>query len=232
MLRRTIVLNWLPLVLLFAPSSASADMAVVCIDPGHPSEINSGYTAQNGTNETHIDWVVAQKLERLLLDKGFRVVMTKSREKEIVRNRDRALVANRCNASIMVRLHCDTGTSRGFAVYYPDRKGTVDGLTGPSLDVRGRSRQAAEDLAGAMQKELGSRLHFNGVKGDSQTHVGLRQGALTGSVYSRVPVVTIEMGVLSQKSDARFIKSSEGQDRMAQAISAGIATYLNENPDH
>jgi len=38
---------------------------VVCIDPGHPSEVNSGMTVQNGTTETHIDWVVAQQLQKL-----------------------------------------------------------------------------------------------------------------------------------------------------------------------
>src|SRR4051812_11921154 len=78
---------------------------VVCIDPGHPSEVNPGYTVQNGTTETHVDWVVAKKLARALEDKGFRVVMTKSREKQVVRNKDRALIANRAGAAVMVRLH-------------------------------------------------------------------------------------------------------------------------------
>src|SRR5689334_2011885 len=29
---------------------------VVCIDPGHPSEVASGQNVQNGTSETHVDW--------------------------------------------------------------------------------------------------------------------------------------------------------------------------------
>src|ERR1051326_938015 len=29
--------------------------SVICIDPGHPSEVNNGFAVQNGTTETHID---------------------------------------------------------------------------------------------------------------------------------------------------------------------------------
>jgi N-acetylmuramoyl-L-alanine amidase len=98
---------------------------VVCIDPGHPSEVNSGLTVQNGTTETHIDWVIAEKLQKLLVAQGVKVVMTKSSEKELVKNKERALIANRAGASLMIRLHCDSSPSSGFAVYYPDRQGTA-----------------------------------------------------------------------------------------------------------
>jgi N-acetylmuramoyl-L-alanine amidase len=203
---------------------------VVCIDPGHPSEVNPGYTVQNGTTETHIDWVVAQKLRTLLKDKGFRVVMTKSAEKQVVRNKERALIANRAGAAVMVRLHCDSSTSSGFALYFPDRTGTREGVTGPSAEVRERSRQAADVLEAAMRRVLGGRLRSDGVKGDSKTFVGGKQGALTGSIFSRVPVVTIEMVVLSNRSDAAFIKSAAGQELMARAIAAGIEDYLSAAP--
>src|SRR5579872_4029041 len=140
-----------PLWLLAAASTPAGaqEPPVICIDPGHPSEVNPGFTVQNGTTETHIDWVVARELEKLLSQKGFRVVMTKSREKQFVRNKERALIANRAGPAIMVRLHCDSSSSRGYALYYPDRTGTKEGMTGPSEDVRSRSHRAAETLAKA-----------------------------------------------------------------------------------
>ena len=206
--------------------------AVVCIDPGHPSEVNPGYELQNGTSETHIDWVVAKKLEIVLRDKGFEVVMTKSSEKQLVRNKDRALKANNANAALMVRLHCDSSTSRGYALYYPDRTGTRDGVTGPSADIRARSREAARALSAAMQSTLAGHLRNDGVKGDSQTYVGGKQGVLTGSIFSKVPVVTIEMVVLSNREDAAFIKTAAGQDKMAQAIANGIVRFLAPKNGH
>jgi N-acetylmuramoyl-L-alanine amidase len=56
--------------------------------------------------------------------------------------------------------------------------------------------------------------------------VGSRQGALTGSIFSEVPVVTVEMVVLSNAHDARFITSARGERRMAEAIAAGIERYM------
>jgi N-acetylmuramoyl-L-alanine amidase len=62
--------------------------------------------------------------------------------------------------------------------------------------------------------------------GDSRTAIGSRQGALTGSIFSRVPVATVEMAVLTGAGDARLIASPEGQPRMADAIAAGIARVV------
>jgi len=205
---------------------AQSDSPIVCIDPGHPSEVNSGLEVQNGTTETHIDWVVALKLRKALEGRGFQVVMTKSSEKQLVRNKERALIANRANAALMVRLHCDSSPDRGYALYYPDRQGTKEGKTGPSLEIMQRSREAAQAIDGGMAKELGTTLKNGGVRGDSKTFVGSKQGALTGSIFSQVPVVTIEMVVLRHKADAAFIKTEAGQQRMAKAIAEGVLKYL------
>src|SRR5215207_2774934 len=122
----------------------TAARTVVCIDPGHPSEVASGRAMQHGTNETRVAWEVALKLREELEAKGYAVVLTKSAEDELVRNRDRAVVANRAGAALMVRLHCDASVERGFAVYYPDRQGKAkDGTSGPSAEVVEGSRRAA-----------------------------------------------------------------------------------------
>ncbi|HEX8188667.1 MAG TPA: N-acetylmuramoyl-L-alanine amidase [Pyrinomonadaceae bacterium] len=201
---------------------------VVCIDPGHPSEVASGRNVQNGTSEAHVDWVVATKLREALVARGYEVVLTKSSEEELVRNRDRALVANRAGAALMIRLHCDASAERGFAVYYPDRQGRAkDGTVGPGRDVIEGSRRAAEAVHAGLAEGLRGALDDNGVRTDYQTKVGRDQGgALTGSIFSEVPVVTIEMVVLSDAADAGFIKTEEGQRRMAEAIADGVTRFV------
>src|SRR3712207_5022838 len=84
---------------------------IVCIDPGHPSEVASGKNVQNGTSETRTNWAVATKLRDELEARGYEVVMTKESEDELVRNKDRALVANRARASLMIRLRSEEHTS-------------------------------------------------------------------------------------------------------------------------
>jgi N-acetylmuramoyl-L-alanine amidase len=206
---------------------ASARPPVVCIDPGHPSEVASGTEVQNGTNETHVAWVVALRLQKILEAKGYAVCLTKSAEGELVRNRDRALVANRAGAALMVRLHCDASTDRGFAIYHPDRQATRDGVKGPSPRVIGESARAAAAMHDGMAEVLRGLLKDGGVRGDSQTFVGGQQGgALTGSIFSEVPVVLIEMVVLSNPEDAEFIKAEAGQQKMAEAIASGVMRFI------
>lgn len=206
---------------------------VVSIDPGHPSEGNAGTTVQNGLQEVEVVYDVATKLAAMLeADGTARPVMTRdfrSYDHETgtrVTNRRRAEIANENGAAIFLRLHCDTGGGRGFAVYYPDREGTKEGRTGPPEALRAESLRAAEAIHGTMVEALGDTLKDNGVRGESRTYVGSRQGALTGSIYSEVPAVTVEMVVLSQEDDAAFIASEEGQQRLARALADGVAAYL------
>jgi N-acetylmuramoyl-L-alanine amidase len=211
------------------PAGAESTRTVVCIDPGHPSEVASGRNVQNGTSEAHVDWAVATRLRESLEARGYEVVLTKSSEEELVRNKDRALIANRARAALMIRLHCDASTERGFAVYYPDRKGRAkDGTAGPAESVIEGSRRAAEAVHAGLAEGLQGALNDNGVRTDYQTKVGREQGgALTGSIFSEVPVVTIEMVVLSDAADAEFIKTEEGQRRMAEAIAGGVTRFVS-----
>ncbi|MBI3654727.1 MAG: N-acetylmuramoyl-L-alanine amidase [Acidobacteria bacterium] len=209
-----------------AKAPAPTATPVVCLDPGHPSETSAGNVVQNGTTEVHIVWLVGLKLKALLEAQGIKVVMTKNREDEVVTNKERAMIANRAQAKLMIRLHCDASSDNGYAVYSPDRPGTVQNTTGPTQDLIERSKVAANLVHQGMAAALEGVLKDGGVRGDSKTFIGAKQGALTGSIFSQVPAVLIEMVVLSNPQDAEFIKSEAGQMKMAGAIAQGITLYL------
>ncbi|GAC1653885.1 MAG: hypothetical protein NVS4B3_17330 [Gemmatimonadaceae bacterium] len=217
-----------PAVALSAVSASvmqSTPGATIVIDPGHPSETSAGVVRRDGVTEVHVAWDIALRLGRLLERRGYRVVLTKTREQQLVRNRNRAELANRVGATLMVRLHCDASADHGFALYYPDRAGTVDGHTGPSNSIIRQSHEAADSLHAAMSVELAGLLKDGGIRGDSRTAVGGHQGALTGSIFADIPVVTVEMVVLSNDRDARFIAGRAGAAAMAHALADGIARY-------
>ena len=69
---------------------------------------------------------------------------------------------------------------------------------------------------------LGGALADRGIKGDSATGVGGKQGALTGSIFSQVPALTVEMVVLTDTHDYHFIRTRAGQQQMARALLAGV----------
>jgi len=198
----------------------------ICIDPGHPSETSPGCTGPTGVTENHINWVVAVKLKGVLEAAGATVVMTKQSENETVTNRRRAEIANAAGADIMIRLHGDAASASGFSVYYPDRQGTKYGVTGPSQSVIAASRAAATPFYEGMKSVLAGTLGGRGIHGDSATYIGGRQGALTGSIFSQVPVLTIEMIVLTNAHDEAFIKTASGQDKMVEALKEGLEGYF------
>jgi N-acetylmuramoyl-L-alanine amidase len=206
--------------------SSLISVPVVCIDPGHPSEVGRG---TRGAHVTEIEaaWNVAQELKKQLELNGLRVVMTKQSQEQYVTNRNRAEIANRANANFVVRLHCDASAGSGFTTYYPEQQGHTQGVTGPSPELLAREPQIAKAFSRRLGLELGGFLHDNGLKGDEDTAVGKKQGALTGSIFSKVPVVLVEMVVLTNPSDEAKISDRRGISKIATALAEATLSALN-----
>jgi N-acetylmuramoyl-L-alanine amidase len=208
----------------------SAPQFIVCIDPGHPSETAAG-AAAHGLSENTLNWNVANRLAAKLNKAGIRWVMTKTRVSQNVTNRRRAEIANGANmyhqpCAAFLRLHCDDGGGHGFTWYYPDRAGRKYGVSGPPRNVQQASRSLAYIMNESMKPVLRNSLRSNPIKTDAATGVGGRQGGvLTGSIFARVPTALVEMCYINQRSDARFIASAAGQDKMADALLAGIKQW-------
>jgi N-acetylmuramoyl-L-alanine amidase len=202
---------------------------VVCIDPGHPTEFNSGMHHVRGLREVDINWLVSLKLRKALEDSGLRVILTKKQRDQLVSNPRRSITANDAGASLMIRIHCDAGPSQGYTIYYPNKVGYDGKNYGPGKFVRVASRIAAFRIRSGMNHGLNGILRDRGVRGESRTRVGEWKGALRGSVYVKVPVVTIEMVFLNNFHDSEFIKTDLGQNKMAKAIADGIILALNDS---
>ena len=206
---------------------------VICVDPGHSSETSQGTASRDHRlTEMHVNWVVAERLKMFLEADGARVVPTKTRESQVVTNRRRAEIANAGGAKLFLRLHCDSGEQTGLATYYPDRTGTRFGVTGPSRAVMASSHRAAAIFQPAVIAALHGSLRDAGIKGDSQTGIGSKQGALTGSIFSHVPALTVEMCVLTNAHDYQFIRTQAGQDQMAHALLAGVEAYAARQQEY
>jgi len=215
------------LLALAALSSAQLAGKVICIDPGHPSEVGRGTQGKKLT-ELHVAWIQAQLVKERLEKMGAKVVLTKSSENELVRNKRRAEIANEAKADFMLRLHCDAANNRGFASYYPTQQGTVLGTKGPSKELIAQIKPMAERFHMEFAAKLKGKLSDNGLKSDLKTAIGGKQGALSGSIFSKVPVVLVEMVVLTNPKDEAFIASSKGRSAMADALTAGVVAALKE----
>jgi N-acetylmuramoyl-L-alanine amidase len=191
---------------------------VICLDPGHPSEVGPGARGKHLT-EAGVAWTIAQELKPVLEAGGCTVVLTKSAERTLVTNRTRARIAAEAGADLFLRLHCDSRPDRGFAVYYPASSGKAYGVTGPDVSVRRSSALAA----GVLHKELASKLRGllpdRGLHTDTATEIGARQGALTGSVFAKTPVVLVEMLVITHQQDEAVAASKKQRAKLVSALS-------------
>lgn len=212
-------------LLAFGSFAQAQRQYVVCIDPGHPSEVGPGTKGKN-ISEMRAVWLVAGYLQKDLESAGIKVVLTKSAEKQKVLNVDRAKTANASKADLLIRLHCDAASGSGFMTVFPDRQGTVKGVTGPSRPVIEASEVAARAFHKTAVTQLKGYLKDRGVTTDIHTAIGSKQGALTGSIFSEVPVILVEMCVLTNAQDDQFIASKKGQMLTARAMANGVLDAL------
>ena len=199
----------------------------VCIDPGHPSEVGIGTQGKRVT-EVGIAWLVALRVRDILTERGAKVLLTKNTERQMVTNRKRAEIANKFEAHLLLRLHCDADAGTGIAVYYPDKQGkTRDGVVGPSSAVIATTAKMAVPFHKALIASLGTdKLKNRGLKTDRETFIGGKQGALTGSIFSTVPTILVEMVVLTNPHDEAFIADPAGREKMAVALADATQAAL------
>lgn len=207
------------------PAQTAQPKRVICIDPGHPSEVGRG-TQGKLVSEIRAAWKVALKLKQTLTLRGYSVTLTKEKEESYVTNRCRAEIAAECGAALMIRLHCDAEGGHGIATYYPDRQARNAGVLGPSKEVLRLSNEYAARFHPAMIHSLNGLLSNRGLMTDRSTAIGAKQGALTGSIHSKVPVFLIEMAVLTNPGDEKIIASERGQLAVAKAMADGIDNAL------
>lgn len=222
---------WFGLLFALSVAASAQGPVTVCIDPGHPTVEDQGTRGKRAL-ELQVNWLIARQLRLALMKDGLRVVLTKREENMILSNRRRAEIATWAKANLLVRLHCDAGQGSGFTVYYPGAQGrAADGTIGPSKSVIASSKKAATLFHDEMAKSLAGSLSDLGLKTDAQSLVGSRQGALTGSIFSTVPTLLIEMCVLTNPKDENFILSKVGRAKMVTALEKGVLASLHRSLD-
>lgn len=203
---------------------------VIGIDPGHQlkgnndlelegpnstvkkAKVTSGATGNDtGIREQHINLLVALKLKKALEEKGATVVMTRTTENVDISNKDRAQLLNNAKVDIAIRIHCDSSDTRsihGLSILIPDSKNNASIFSG--------SKRLADSLIGSLCKSTGA-VNRGVVQRDDQT----------GFNWSTVPVVTVEMGFLSNSSEEANLVSSAYQDKLISGYLQGIINYFH-----
>ena len=168
----------------------------VIIDAGHGGK-DSGAVGRHGSVEKKLALDTAKRLQRKLRGK-FKVVMVRSGDRFVDLDK-RVAKANRYSSAILVSLHYNSSRSRrtkGPETYY--------------------WRVDSYSLAKRIQRELEK------VSPGRERSRGLVRRRLRLTRNPKIPSVLVELGYITNSSEARRCISSGYRDRLADAVAKAI----------
>ncbi len=201
-----------------APTSQNNSFGkVVIIDAGH-GEPDGGAVASDGTQEAHLNLMVANKLNNLFLQSDIKTAMTRTTEQGIhdadAKNitqkkksdmRKRKEIQENLDADIFCSIHMNLFSQ---SKYY-----------GAQV-VYDKANDESKLLAECIQ----SSLKENVDETNNRTPM-----AVNGSIYllknAPIPAVIVECGFLSNENELALLKTDEYQSKIAWAIYRGIEKY-------
>ena len=208
----------------------NAENRVIVIDPGHADHPNlekepiapgsstmkikdGGGTRgkYTGTPEYVVAMEVSKRLKTLLEQKGFTVIMTKTEDSVSLGNIERAEIGNKANAALVIRIHADGAANtaaHGASMLVP-------ALTKYTAPIYDESKRCGKIVLDTLTKEVG--MYNRGI---------VYRKDITGFNWSKVPVILVEMGFMSNEQEDHLLSSPGYQDDLAKGLADGIEKAL------
>lgn len=204
---------------------------LVMLDPGHQRHGNNAPESVGpdtretkpkvssgtvGVRTKKPEYVLNLEVSLLIKDelvrRGIEVAMTRESHEVDISNKQRADMANEAGAALAVRIHADGDSSpksKGFSVLYPSASSAaVKPIAADSHEAAGfilEHLKAATDKAG---RGLSARSDLSGFN------------------WSKVPVVLVELGFMTNPEEDELMSEADYQKKLAQGIADGIEQFL------
>lgn len=203
---------------------------LICIDPGHQSKGDSnsesvapGSTQKKARVSSGATGISTKKpeyvlnleasivLKHILEGKGYEVIMTRETHDVNISNAERATLANEKNVDMVVRIHADSldnSSKTGASILIPAKNSKY------TSSIYEESSKCAELIRASMKS---SGIELNGI---------FERDDLTGFNWSKVPVVLVEMGFLSNYNEDQMMSNPDYQRKLMQSVSDGVEEYF------
>ena len=214
------------------PSFADEEKKVVCIDAGHQTRANTAqepigpgasstkYKVTGGcvgcathVPEYKLTLRMAKKLKKELKVRGYKVVMTRTKNDVNISNSERAKIANNAGADVFIRIHAnsiDSSSTKGALTCAPTSRNPF-----LSTRIRRKSQKLSKLVLDSFCKATGA-----GNRGIMFTDT------MSGINWSEVPVTIIEMGFMSNPEEDRLMQTEAYQTKMVDGMADGIDEFL------
>ncbi|WP_083834821.1 N-acetylmuramoyl-L-alanine amidase family protein [Gordonia araii] len=185
----------------------------------------TGATGVNGVKEHTVNWQIAQLVKGALESQGARVVLSRQNDTGWGGCIDeRAAAANRSGANVAISIHADS-SSRGADAGKSGFHMIVPKLPIPDKKAetaqRGEGRKASNAMRDAFKKAGFTPANYVGAVDGIQ-----ERSDIAGPNTTHVPLVFVEMGNLSNPTEAKQLSAHDGQMKYATAITDGALNYL------
>lgn len=196
-----------------------SNSGIIVIDPGHGG-IDSG-TIKYNVVEKDINLDTAKRLRALLVERGYKVVMTREEDISLEKfgggsNRHRKDLdarvkkINSCNAQLYLSIHVNCSPKRsstnGSIVFY-NRKYEKNTLLAYDLQ-RSLNKVTLPGIERAIHNPVPERFYVTD--------------------RARIPGALIELGFISNSREREFLKKDEFREALAEALLNGVENYLNK----
>ena len=215
---------------------------VILIDSGHTPK-QSGAMSISGIREVVYNDHFVTQLRDYLEQAGFSVVLTRKSD-ESIGLMDRVAIANRIMPSLFLSIHHDSAQLRYLDKFKINKKltayKTIKPIAGFSIFVSeknsefAKSYQFAELLGQSFVKlnRLPTLHHAENIAGENREFLNKSLGIyryddLLVLKKTLVPAVLLEVGVIVDQQDERFVTDAQNQQLMYQAIVESIKSYIN-----
>ena len=217
------------------------------VDPGHGGK-DPGASA-NGVREKDINLAIGLALEKALNARGIDVVMTR-RTDVYLTLQERTDVANREQADVFVSVHANALPSvkrtSGFEIYLMALPTDKDALTLARIETRALAEeshagQASDRRTEVLLQILGDMQQNNKISESTGLAEALFEAGRGGGIPMKrvaqapffvlrgagMPAVLLETGFVTNATEAKLLAHPGYQARIAEAMAAGVAKYLN-----
>lgn len=155
---------------------------------------------------------VALLIKDELVRRGIEVAMTRESHEVDISNKQRADMANEAGAALAVRIHADGDSSpktKGFSVLYPSASSAA------VKPIAAESHEAADFILNHLKAATDTTGRGLSARSD-----------LSGFNWSKVPVVLVELGFMTNPEEDELMSEAEYQKKLVLGIADGIDQFL------
>jgi len=222
------------LFILFSVTVLSKEKYIVCLDPGHQTKGNPALEeiapnsdkkkakVTTGTRgvvtkkyESELMLEIALKLKTSLESKGYKVIMTRTKNDVDISNKERAIFANDNKADVYIRLHADGSENKNAA-------GASVLTSSPKNKYTTKVQKESEKFSKILLEEY--------VKSTGAKNRGvIYRDDLTGTNWAEVTNTLIELGFMSNEEEDKKLSDEKYQEKIIDGLVNGIEKYLKSN---